>query len=434
MTATFDWVDPVVQALDASPMCTAAAACAAARDELHEVVVARDNGAFDRIAELARQLQATQGNQSLGGTADRLRTTVDATMRAVRSMGLDKPGAIQKRLTTMQEGATTLADASRKVADGVQQLVDEVKLMGGGLQDASAFLLQMKTDASKPSMTGFYLPPEVLTLDEFKQAAQLFISPDGRTVRYTIQTELDPFSTEAMDQVDEVTNIARGAQPNTALADASISVAGYPATLRDTRDYYERDVRFIVAVTIIVVLIILMALLRSIVAPLYLVASVAISYVSALGIGVVVFQVLLGQQLHWSIPGLTFIILVAVGADYNMLVISRIRDESPNGVRSGVIRTVGSTGGVITAAGVIFAASMFSLLFSSITTLVQAGFIVGVGVCLDTFVVRTITVPAIAALIGRANWWPSRLARLPITRTPWPAAATAATPSGGDAD
>jgi RND superfamily putative drug exporter len=115
-----------------------------------------------------------------------------------------------------------------------------------------------------------------------------------------------------------------------------------------------------------------------------------------------------GQSLTWSIPGLTFIVLVAMGADYNLLLISRLREESPHGIRSGVIHTVSSTGGVITAAGVIFAASMFGMLFASISTLVQAGFIIGIGLLLDTFLVRTITVPAIAVLIGKWNWWPSK--------------------------
>ena len=146
-------------------------------------------------------------------------------------------------------------------------------------------------------------------------------------------------------------------------------------------------------------LLVLIILLRAIVAPLYLIGSVIISYLAALGLGVVVFQFILKQELHWSVPGLTFIILVAMGADYNMLLISRIRDESPRGIRSGVIRTVGHTGGVITAAGIIFAASMFGLLFASIGTIVQAGFIVGTGILLDTFLVRTVTVPAVAVLV-----------------------------------
>jgi len=223
-----------------------------------------------------------------------------------------------------------------------------------------------------------------------------------------VQSKLNPFATPAMDQVNEVLAAARGAQPNTTLADASISMTGLTVTLRDTRDYYLQDLQRIVTTTILVVLTILIVLLRALVAPLYLIVSVIVSYLSALGMGVVMFQLILGQELHWSVPGLTFIILVAVGADYNLLLISRIRDESPYGIRSGVIRTVGQTGGVITAAGLIFAASMIGLQFSSITTLVQIGFIIAAGILLDTFLVRTITVPAIAVLVGKANWWPSK--------------------------
>ncbi|MDT5238042.1 MAG: putative drug exporter of the superfamily, partial [Mycobacterium sp.] len=109
------------------------------------------------------------------------------------------------------------------------------------------------------------------------------------------------------------------------------------------------------------------------------------------------------------VPGMAFLVLVAVGADYNLLLISRIREEAVGrGIRSGVIRTVGSTGGVITSAGLIFAASMFGLTASSISNVVQVGFIIGVGLLLDTFVVRTITVPAMAVIVGKANWWPSK--------------------------
>jgi hypothetical protein len=152
----------------------------------------------------------------------------------------------------------------------------------------------------------------------------------------------------------------------------------------------------------------LVLLLRSLVAPIYLVASVILSYVSAVGIGVLFFQFVLGQQLSWNVPGMAFLVLVAVGADYNLLLISRIREEAVGrGIRSGVIRTVGSTGGVITSAGLIFAASMLGLMASSISNIVQTGFIIGVGLLLDTFVVRTITVPAMAVIVGNANWWPA---------------------------
>jgi RND superfamily putative drug exporter len=174
------------------------------------------------------------------------------------------------------------------------------------------------------------------------------------------------------------------------------------------RTYYEHDLRVIIALTLAVVFLILVALLRAVVAPLYLIASVVISYLSALGLGVAFFQFVCHQQLYWNVPATAFIVLVAVGADYNLLLITRIREEARNGVRSGIIRAVRSTGGVITSAGIIFAASMFGLLFGSVSTMVQTGFIIGAGLLIDTFVVRTVTVPAMAALVGRANWWPGR--------------------------
>jgi putative drug exporter of the RND superfamily len=406
MFKNFEWIDPMVIALDGSPYCDSNPACSSARDQFHQLQTARDDGTLEK---LAGQLQSTGPLSNLSQTVTKLTQSMNSLAASMGSMGLAGPhGGTQNPLGNLEKGLNSLADGGRQVADGVQLLVNETKRMGSDLGDASEFLVAMKNDAASPSMAGFYIPPRVLTSDDFKKAAAFFISADGRAARYLIQTELNPFSTSAMDQVNSITNTARGAQPNTALADASISMTGYSATLNDARNYYNHDIRFIIALTIVVVFLILVALLRAIVAPLYLIGSVIISYLAALGMGVVMFQFILRQELHWSVPGLTFIILVAMGADYNMLLISRIRDESPHGIRSGVIRTVGSTGGVITAAGLIFAASMFGLLFASISTIAQAGFVVGAGILLDTFLVRTVTVPAMAVLVGRANWWPSR--------------------------
>jgi RND superfamily putative drug exporter len=420
--ATFDQnVDPVLNALNASPICNADPSCVASRDELQRAANARNDGTLDLIAELGRELQGVQPDQTLGATTNTLRGTLTAIDQALQSAGVSSPSALRAQLAQLEFGVNTLADASRKVADGVQLLVDQTKRLGVGLDQASAFLLSMKREATTPAMAGFYIPAQILTGEEFRKAASIFISADGRTARYMVQTKLNPFSEGAMDQVKAVTTAARSAQPNTTLADATISMTGFTVTLADTRDYYKHDLRIILTATILVVFVILVILLRALVAPLYLILSVIISYLSALGIGVVLFQFILDQPLHWSVPGLTFIILVAVGADYNLLLISRIRDESPHGIRSGVIRTVTQTGGVITAAGLIFAASMIGLQFSSISTLVQIGFIIAAGILLDTFLVRTVTVPATAVLVGKANWWPSKWDPAPIAPRKKPA-------------
>ncbi|BBZ26253.1 putative transport protein MmpL10 [Mycolicibacterium madagascariense] len=405
---TFEWLDPVIASLNDSPVCNVNPVCVTARGQFVRLQTARDDGSLDKIVTLGKQLQDTGPLDKLSSSINSLSSTMQTATTALRKLGITDARSAKVQVGVVQKSANDLAGASQQIANGVTLLVDQTKRMGIGLDEASSFLMSMGQNASDPSMAGFNIPAEVLGTNDFRKMAALFISPDGHSVRYFVQTDLNPFSTQAMDQVNTILATAKGAQPNTTLADAKISMSGYPVTLRDTRDYYDHDITLIVSVTVIVVLLILMVLLRAVVAPLYLVGSVVISYLSALGIGVLFFQVILGQQLHWSVPGLAFVVLVAVGADYNMLLASRLREESGLGVRSGVIRTVRSTGGVITAAGLIFAASMFGLLFSSIGVVVQGGFVIGVGILVDTFLVRSITVPSIAALLGRASWWPSR--------------------------
>jgi RND superfamily putative drug exporter len=343
-------------------------------------------------------------------------------------------GGMRQKTAGLLTVADQLADGSRRLAAGVRALVDQTTQMGRGMNQAADLLLSMKRDASPQSMAGEYIPPNMLTSEDFKNAARMFISPDGHSVRFSVETRFDPFSPAAMDQVSSILDTARGAQPNTSLSDASISMVGSTAMYSALRSYYNDDVRLIVIMTLLVVFAILVLLLRAIVAPLYLIASVVISYLSAVGVGVIFFQFVLHQQVYWNVQATAFIVLVAVGADYNLLLITRIREESRSGVRSGVIRAVRSTGGVITSAGLIFAASMSGLLFGSLTTMVQTGFIIGMGILIDTFVVRTVTVPALAALIGPANWWPAKRTHAGRTRGATYATETPLTDECADAD
>ncbi|HWT49659.1 MAG TPA: MMPL family transporter [Mycobacterium sp.] len=384
----------MLDALNNNPLCNTDPAC---RTHLTQLVQAQNNGT----------LAAQPTVQSLQAAVQNLTGLLTTAANSLRAAGPNTAG-VQQQIARMQTVADQLADGSRRLAEGVRTLVEQTKQMGLGLNQAADLLQSMKRDASQQSMAGMYIPPQVLTSDDFKNAAKMFISPDGHSVRYIVETKFDPFSTAAMDQVASILDTARGAQPNTSLSDASISIVGTTAMYSAMRSYYNYDLRLIIIVTLLVVLVILILLLRAIVAPLYLIASVVISYLSAVGVGVIFFQFVLHQPINWSVQAMAFIVLVAVGADYNLLLITRIREESRPGIRSGIIRAVRSTGGVITSAGIIFAASMFGLLFGSLSTMTQIGFIIGMGLLIDTFVVRTVTVPAMAALVGKANWWPSK--------------------------
>ncbi|HEV7581980.1 MAG TPA: MMPL family transporter, partial [Mycobacterium sp.] len=394
-TSAVDAAGPMLDALNASPQCNANPACTAGRAQVQQLAQAQSGGTL--TAQIAVVVQ-------------RLQTKMQTLSTLLAAAG---NANVAQQLARLQEGADALANGSQRLDQGVRALVDQTKKMGVGMNQAADLLLSMNRDSSRNSMAGMYIPPKVITSDDFKNAAKMFLSTDGRSARFSVETKFDPFSTAAMDQVASILNTARGAQPNTSLSDASISVVGTTAMYSAMRSYYNDDVRLIVVVTLLVVFLTLVALLRAIVAPLYLIASVVLSYLSALGVGVVFFQFVLHEAIYWNVPAMAFIVLVAVGADYNLLLITRIREESASGVRSGVIRAVRSTGGVITSAGIIFAASMFGLLFGSLSSMVQTGVIIGVGLLVDTFVVRTITVPALAAMLGRANWWPAKAIAIP---------------------
>jgi len=420
------WAAPLVNALNQSPPCDADPECVASRADLQRIVDSSNSEAMAAIADIGRQLQATAGTQRLDELVQSLGKNIQRATAAARALGVGEPGGVEKKINDTVQGANLLADSSRQLAFGVQTLVDQTRNLGSGLDQASAFLLAMKREAADPPMSGFYIPPQILNMDEFKKAAKLFISDDGHSARYLVQTALDPFSTQAMDQVHQIVETANSARPNTTLAGANMSMVGFSAINANVRDFYNHDFRYILAMTLIVVFLILVVLLRAIVAPLYLVLSVVVSYAAAIGIGVVVFQFILGKELAWGVPGMAFMVLVAVGADYNLLLISRMRDEAKYGIRSAVVRTVGATGGVITSAGLIFAASMLAITVSSFLTAAQMGFVIGVGLLLDTFIVRTLTVPAMAVLVGDKNWWPSKPPRVKYEQAKRAARAAAA--------
>ncbi|MFE4545186.1 MMPL family transporter [Arthrobacter sp. NPDC056727] len=195
--------------------------------------------------------------------------------------------------------------------------------------------------------------------------------------------------------------------------DPEALVGGVTATALDTNTTAQRDLATIIPVVLAVILAILMLLLRSVLAPVLLVASVVLSYAAAMGISALVFNSVLGfPGADATVPLFGFVFLVALGVDYNIFLMSRVREESlKHGTRPGLLRGLGVTGGVITSAGVVLAATFAALGVIPIMFLVQLAFIVSFGVLLDTVLVRSLLVPALAYDLGRRIWWPGKLAR-----------------------
>jgi RND superfamily putative drug exporter len=247
------------------------------------------------------------------------------------------------------------------------------------------------------------------------QASSHFVSADGKTIMFLVGLAAgDPSSTQAMNAVPAIRTAAAAAAPT--LHATTSGVLGFPSVVYDINQISSNDLSNVIPIAIIIIGILLALVMRSLVAPLYLIASVAVSYFAALGTAVLLFIKLGGSSgLTFILPFLLFVFLLALGEDYNILVMTRIREEAHKmPLRQAVQKAIGVTGTTVTSAGLVLA-STFAVfgIVGALTPggeqLRDMGLGLTIGILMDTFVVRTVLVPCTCALLGRWNWWPSRI-------------------------
>jgi putative drug exporter of the RND superfamily len=252
----------------------------------------------------------------------------------------------------------------------------------------------------------FYLPPEAFDNPDFKRGLDMFLSPDGKSARMFITHEGDPATSAGIARVDAERKAAQEALKMSSLSNAKIYLGGTAATYKDMSDGARYDLLIAVVSSLTLIFMIMLILTRSVVAALVIVATAASSIAASFGISVLIWQDLFGIQVHWLVMLMSVIILLAVGSDYNLLLVSRFKDEIHAGLKTGIIRSMAATGGVVTSAGLVFAATMAAMLGSKLTVLAQMGSTIAIGLLLDTLIVRSLLMPSIATLLGRWFWWP----------------------------
>ena len=267
-------------------------------------------------------------------------------------------------------------------------------------------------DAAKND-DSFYLPPEVFKNADFKRAMNNFLSADGHSARFIILHRGDPASAEGIASIDKLRTAAEESLKGTPLEDAKIYLAGTGAVFKDISDGAKWDLVIAGISSLCLIFIIMLILTRAFVAAAVIVGTVAISLGASFGLSVLFWQHLLGIPLHWLVLAMSVIVLLAVGSDYNLLLVSRFKQEIHAGLNTGIIRSMGGTGKVVTNAGLVFAFTMASMVVSDVRMIGQVGTTIGLGLMFDTLIVRAFMTPAIAALLGRWFWWPIRVRSRP---------------------
>ncbi|HSS25872.1 MAG TPA: MMPL family transporter, partial [Mycobacterium sp.] len=262
----------------------------------------------------------------------------------------------------------------------------------------------------------FYLPPEAFDNPEFKRGLKLFLSPDGKAARMIISHEGDPATPEGISHIDPIRNAAKQAVKNTPLGDSNIYIGGTAATYKDISEGAKYDLVIAGIAALSLILLIMVFVTRSLVAAIVIVGTVVLSLGASFGLSVLVWQDILGIQLLWIVLALSIILLLAVGSDYNLLLISRFKEEIHAGLNTGIIRAMAGSGSVVTSAGLVFAATMASFVFSDLRAIGQVGTTIALGLLFDTLIVRSFMTPSIATLLGRWFWWPQRVRPRPASQ------------------
>jgi RND superfamily putative drug exporter len=261
----------------------------------------------------------------------------------------------------------------------------------------------------------FYLPPDILKNKDFQRVMDVFLSPDGTAARLLISQRADPATPEGISKVDPIRDAAEEALKGTPLENSKIYLAGTAAGVKDLVDGSKYDLLIAGVAALCLIFIIMLIMTRSFIAALVIVGTVALSLGASFGLSVLVWQYLLGIQIHWVVLAMSVILLLAVGSDYNLLLVSRMKEEIGAGLNTGIIRAMGGTGKVVTAAGLVFAFTMGSMVVSDLLSISQVGTTIGIGLLFDTLVVRAFMTPSIAALLGRWFWWPQRVRPRPAS-------------------
>ncbi|EHI13770.1 MMPL/RND family transporter [Mycolicibacterium thermoresistibile] len=316
-----------------------------------------------------------------------LPTTV-ATMKTMRSMLLTMQATnagLQDQMAEMQENANAMGEAFD----------------------------QARNDDS------FYLPPEAFDNPDFQRGLEQFLSPDGHAVRFIISHQGDPMTPEGLAKIEPIKKAAVEAIKGTPLEGSRVYLGGTAAVFKDMSDGTKYDLIIAAIAAVCLIFIIMLILTRAVVAAAVIVGTVTLSLAASFGVSVLIWQYIVGLEMHWMVFPMALIILLAVGADYNLLVVARLREEIPAGLNTGMIRAMGGSGSVVTAAGLVFGLTMMVMVVSDLTVMGQVGTTIGLGLLFDTFVVRSFMMPSIATLLGRWFWWPQFVRKRPVPQ-PWP--------------
>ncbi|MEK4871315.1 MMPL family transporter [Niallia sp. FSL W8-1348] len=329
----------------------------------------------------------------------------------------DGQGQIVSNMPKLTNGLSSINDGQKQLLDGFSDIGGQLGQLTDGLTQSADGLDQVSdglgsaTDylsgLSKNETNSFYIPEEVLTSDEFKGALDTYLSPNRKIMTFDVIFAENPYSNEAIDQIDTIKDSVDRVTKGTKLENAAIAISGITSTNADLQAMSNADYTNTVIWMMIGISIVLIFLFRSIIMPAYIIGSLILTFYTALGINEAIYVNMLGYTgISWAVPFFGFVILVALGVDYSIFLMDRFNEYKDLTIKDAMLEAMRKMGTVIISAAIILGGTFAAMMPSGMLSLLQIASIVLVGLFLYAFIILPLLIPVLVKNFGEANWWP----------------------------
>ncbi|MCY8276230.1 MMPL family transporter [Bacillus inaquosorum] len=361
--------------------------------------------AADGLGKINQQLQLVSKQISqTGNTAQTVQqlTAISGQLGQIQT-GLEQAN---QQLSGQQAQAGTLAESLKKLAEGVKSANDGLTKITDGIT-ASSDMLEDMSKSSTVRDTGIFIPDQVMKDKDFKKSIDQYSFADGKGVQLSVVLDSNPYSEQAITTINQIKKAAANEVDGTPLEDAQIVYGGVTSMNADLKELSTTDFSRTMVIMIIGLFIVLTILFRSMIMPIYMIASLLLTYYTSISITELIFVNGLGNAgVSWAVPFFSFVILIALGVDYSIFLLDRFKEEVHMGIEQGVIRSMSKMGSVIITAAIILAGTFAAMMPSGVNTLMQVASVIIIGLLLYGLVILPLFIPAIIATFGEGNWWP----------------------------
>ncbi|TCP30559.1 RND superfamily putative drug exporter [Scopulibacillus darangshiensis] len=305
----------------------------------------------------------------------------------------------------LKQGFSPLGDQIGQLTHGLKKSVDGLNKVSGGLDSAHDYLNELSK--SNSSLSGFYIPDEALENKQFKNALDAYMSVDRKVTTMDVIFKENPYSTEALNQIDDIKAAVKRITDGTKLENAKVGIGGVTSTYADLRSISKDDYSRTMILMLIGIGLILVALFRSFIMPLYVIASLVLMYYTSMGIAETVFEDIMGfSGISWAVPFFAFVMLIALGVDYSIFLMDRFNEYRDIPVKDAMLESMRNMGTVIISAAVILGGTFAAMLPSGVMSLIEIATIIIIGLVLYALLMLPLFTPVMVRIFGKANWWP----------------------------